>query len=237
MKITKIAGFFAFMIIAAVCAGCGSSGSSSSSDNTSNDTTMTSADVHNIGAGLYNSQSAAFTAIMNQFATDSTKSAESMAVDLAKGSKSGTIPINEVFNCQTSGHITSTGNFNWTYTYPDPPDYVAPESSVTIRGQLMQQVSDPTNNLNDCEQAGGVIMDGTIYSQLTYDWTQSAGGRAVWSTDGTLGFNRRGPTGGLVMIASDCSIFFSITINVSASGASSGSASGTICGQSYSFTF
>jgi len=213
---------------------CG--GATSSSDDTDDDATFTATDAQNVGAGLNNSQSAAFTAIMNQYATDAAKSNKSMALDLTKTTKSGTIPVNDVYNCQVGGHITSTGNFNWSFSYPDYPA-TTPEPSAWIRGQLMQQVSDPTNNLYDCEQAGGVILDGTIYSQFTYDWTESGGAMAVFSTDGSIGLNRRGPTGGLVMIASDCSIFFTVTVNVSPSGATTGNASGTICGQSYSYSY
>ncbi|MFH1830612.1 MAG: hypothetical protein ABH871_07540 [Pseudomonadota bacterium] len=216
-----------FLMIGLVA--CGSTSSSSTDD-----ATLTDADVQNVGAALYNSQSTTFTDIMNQFGTDS--AATSAALGLAKTTRSGIININRVDNCQVSGHITSTGDFNWSYSYPDYPA-TTPEPSAYIRGQLMQQVSDPTNNLYDCEQSNDLILDGTIYSQLTYDWTQSGGGQLVLSTDGTIGLNRRGPTGGLVMIASDCSIFFTVTINVSPAGATSGSASGTICGESYYYSF
>lgn len=212
--------------------GLAACGGASSNDATE-ELTFTATDAHNVGAGFYNSQSAAFTAIVSQYTTEAAKSDKSLAIDLTKTTKSGTIPVNDVYNCQVGGHITSTGNFNWSVTVPDPPA----EASAWIRGQLMQQVSDPTNNLYDCEQTGGVILDGTIYSQFTYDWTESGGAKAVFSTDGTIGINKRGPTGGLVMIASDCSIFFTVAVNVSPLGTATGNASGTICGESYSFSY
>ena len=223
---------------ASVFAACGGAGSSGGDDDES---TFTSDDAQSVGANIYNSQSEAYNAI-SQAAWAEIEYAQSLALDLAKGAgikrtDTGSIPVNEVFNCSVSGHITCTGNFNWTIITPDGPDYVAPELSVSIRGELMEQVSDPTNNLNDCEVGDSVIMDGTIYSLFTFDWNESSGGQAKFSTDGTLGFNRRGPTGGLVMIADDCSIFFTVTINMTAALATSGSASGTICGESYSFSF
>ncbi len=239
MKITKVLGVLLLIFAASALASCGGGGSTGDDDG--DDATFTANDAQSVGAGLYNSQSQAYNAISDA-AWAEIEYAQSLALNLAKavGGKrtdTGTIPINEVYNCPVSGHITSTGNFNWTIITPDPPDYVAPELSVTIRGELMEQVSDPTNNLNDCEVGNSVIMDGTVYSLFTFDWNESSGGQAKFSTDGTLGFNRRGDYGGLVMIADDCSIFFTVTINMTAAGGTSGSASGTICDESYSFSF
>jgi len=80
------------------------------------------------------------------------------------------------------------------------------------------QVSDPTNNLNDCDVGNGVILDGTLYFTATGTDTN-----INISMTGTLGVNRRGPTGGLVPITSDCSIFIYYT-------ASTGKTTGSICG-------
>ncbi|MFA4875729.1 MAG: hypothetical protein WC956_02750 [bacterium] len=213
-------------------AACGGS-TSSSDDDTDDDATFTATDAQNVGAGLNNSQSAVYTDIFTQYGDQLAAAFGAMTLDVTKGTRSGTINVNNVYNCQVSGHITSTGSFPWSYTYPDSPN-TTPEASFSISGQLMQQVSDPTNNLNDCEQSGGLILDGTIYSQLTASG-QGSSAQATFSTDGTIEFNRRGPTGGLIPMGS-CSIFLTVHANASG-GTATGSASGTICGQSYSYSY
>lgn len=240
MKITILKTFkvVCFLLLMTGLAAC-SSGGGSSGDDSADDATFTSTDAQYVGAAVYNGQNTAFADINSQYqaaATDISKALAEKAVDLAKQTSSGNIVVNQVYNCRVAGHTTLTGNFPWQVITPDPPDYVAPPFSFSINGQLKEDVSDPTNNLNDCEVGNGIILDGTIYSDLTMSGDVN-GGQAQWSTDGILGINRRGSYGGLVMVADDCRIFFTIHMTWTGSGATTGSASGTICDQSYSFSF
>jgi hypothetical protein len=235
MKIQKILGVFTFIVLAAVCTGCGGGSGSSSNDAADTSTTFTATDAHNVGAAFNNAQSAAWSDVMTQYGDQLAATWGAKVVDVSKGTRSGTINLNNVYNCYVAGHITQTGNINWSYTYPDPPDYVAPAYSFTVNGQIEDDVSDPTNNLNDCEVGEGVILDGTIYSQLTISGDESSA-HAQFSMDGIIGINKRGPTGGLVMIADDCRIFLTIVVNSTSAGAT-GSANGTVCDQTYSYSF
>jgi len=117
--------------------------------------------------------------------------------------------VSAAANCPAGGHITITGNF-----------YVDAQAG-TFSVSLTMQVGDRSNNLNDCDVGGGLILDGTI----RFDMSGSA---ASWSgnMNGSLSINRRGPTGGLVPITSDCGIFVGYR--------SDGYAAGTICGETVS---
>ena len=211
---------------------CGGATSSSGND-TDDDATFTTTDAQNVGAGLNNAQSAAYSDIFKQYGDQLAEAFGAMTLDVTKATKSGTIIVNNVYKCQVSGHITTTGTFPWAYTYPDYPN-TTPEASFSISGQLKQDVSDPTNNLNDCEQAGGLILDGTIYSQLTASG-QGSSAQAKFTTDGTIEFNRRGPTGGLIPMG-NCSILLTVIAKVSG-GTTTGSATGTICGHAYYYSY
>ena len=111
--------------------------------------------------------------------------------------------------CPAAGHITVSGNY-----------YVDAQAG-TFSVSLTMQVGDRSNNLNDCDVGGGLIIDGTIYFNMS-------GSAASWSgnMNGSLSINRRGPTGGLVPITSDCGIFVTYRSN--------GYAGGTICGETVS---
>jgi len=123
------------------------------------------------------------------------------------------IAIDVESDCEGGGRITASGNITVTV------DEETGES--TTSGQTTIQVSDPTNNLNDCDVGGGVILDGTLF--LTISGTDSD---ITLTLDGTIGINYRGSDGGLVPVTDDCSIF--ITWD------SDGSGSGSICGHSVS---
>lgn len=95
-----------------------------------------------------------------------------------------TIPLNGQFACPVKGRITYSGNVTVT----------ASETDATVRGLIAFYVSDRTNNLNDCEVGGGLILDGS----LTFTIAGSALTGVGFSLTGTISTNRRGPTGGLV---------------------------------------
>lgn len=95
-----------------------------------------------------------------------------------------TIPLNGQFACPVKGRITYSGNVTVT----------ASETDATVRGLIAFYVSDRTNNLNDCEVGGGLILDGS----LTFTIAGSALTGVGFSLAGTIGTNRRGPTGGLI---------------------------------------
>jgi hypothetical protein len=132
-----------------------------------------------------------------------------------------TASANGSYGCAGGGHISYTGNFktwceSWTY-YPDYgvcTDCTGWDTSNAVTFQ----VSDRTNNLNDCDVGNGVILDGTLY--LTAVGKDAA---IDITMTGTLGINRRGATGGLTPIASDCFIFIKYT-------AATGKTTGSICG-------
>jgi hypothetical protein len=133
-----------------------------------------------------------------------------------------TASANGSYGCAGGGHISYTGNFKTscasTYTYY--PDYGVCNGCTSwyTSNAMTFQVSDPTNNLNDCDVGDGVILDGTLY--LTAVGTDAA---IDISLTGTLGIDRRGNTGGLTPIASDCFIFIKYT-------AATGKTTGSICG-------
>lgn len=129
---------------------------------------------------------------------------------------------NDSYSCPGGGRISYTGNLKtsctaWTY-HSSPVKYCSDCSSWYTANSLTFQVSDPTNNLNDCDVGNGVILDGTLYLTAT-----GTGTNIDISMTGTIGVDRRGPTGGLVPITSDCSIFIYYT-------AATGKTTGSICG-------
>ncbi|MCX6113304.1 MAG: hypothetical protein NTY22_08520 [Proteobacteria bacterium] len=141
-----------------------------------------------------------------------------------------TANLNDVYPCAGGGHITYVGTVILaclSCTYPSPP-----AAQICICGSwyssvvITFNVSDPTNNLNDCDIGSGVILDGTI--NFTASGTD---GKISGNMDGTLAIDKRGPTGGLVpycnsVVCSDCGIFISFPYG--------GKATGTICGYSIS---
>lgn len=95
-----------------------------------------------------------------------------------------TIPLNGQVACPVKGRITYSGNVTVT----------ASETNATIQGLIGFNVSDRTNNLNDCEVGGGLILDGSLVFTIAGSATAGVG----FSLTGTISVNRRGPTGGLV---------------------------------------
>lgn len=95
-----------------------------------------------------------------------------------------TIPLNGQVACPVAGRITYTGNVTVT----------ASETNATIQGLIAFKVSDPTNNLNDCNVGDGLILSGS----LTFTIAGSATAGVGFSLSGYINVNRRGPTGGLV---------------------------------------
>lgn len=95
-----------------------------------------------------------------------------------------TIPFNGQIACPVAGRITYSGNMTVT----------ASETNATIQGLIGFNVSDRTNNLNDCEVGGGIILDGSMVFTIAGSVTTGVG----FSLTGTISVNRRGPTGGLV---------------------------------------
>ena len=95
-----------------------------------------------------------------------------------------TIPLNGQTACPVAGRISYSGNVT----------VEASETDATIQGLIGFNVSDPTNNLNDCEVGGGIILNGSLV--LTMAGSASAG--IGLSLTGTITANRRGTAGGLV---------------------------------------
>ena len=194
---------------------CGGSGTSSSND-------LTSDEINSIIEVLNN--------VMND--SGSGGGAESSTAELSAYNYTTTCngtyyrfssAVSDTFSCPNGGHVTYSGNLRtdcsaWTY-YTSPSTYCVCSGDWVVANSMTFQYSDLTNNLNDCD-IGGIIVDGTI--------NLSAVGTLPninISMTGTLGLNRRGPTGGLVPITSDCSIFLYYT-------SSTASWTGTICGRS-----
>lgn len=107
-----------------------------------------------------------------------------------------TININEESSCPAGGRITAIGSFLVTVN-EDTGD-------SSISGQTTFHVSDPTNNLNDCNVGNGIILDGTLLLTIT-----GSNGNISGVLDGIIGINERGATGGLKPITDDCRIFLS----------------------------
>ncbi len=114
-------------------------------------------------------------------------------------------PISGERACPIAGRITYSGNVSVDI------------ESTSIYGLIQIQISDPTNNLNDCEVVTDLILDGTLTLTVSGDATAVSA-----SLVGTLGINNRGNGGGLVPI-DEC--FISLT-------AANGTVTGSICGRS-----
>ena len=127
--------------------------------------------------------------------------------------------VNYEYQCTGGGHITASGNVNGSCNE---------EGYCTYSAMITFQVSDPTNNLNDCDVGNGILLDGTI--NLVITGTSTGGVIDQTSTLlGTIGINRRGDTGGLVPISDDCYINLRYVID-----GNTASGGGTICGHDVS---
>lgn len=120
-------------------------------------------------------------------------SMNAIAAAYATGSSQGfaatftqTIPLNGQVACPVAGRITYSGNVTVT----------ASETNATVQGLIGFNVSDRTNNLNDCDVGGGLILDGSLTFAIAGSLTAGVG----FSLTGTISVNRRGPTGGLVPV-------------------------------------
>ena len=177
--------------------------------------TSSSSDSSDLTTSQINAISAALTLATNDVNSDYSTTTPTLVdgTDNLVKNLTSTYALSGESLCPADGHITYSGNVVAT----------ASETSASIYGQITWQVSDPTNNLNDCEIIqDDLIIDGTLY--LTFSGTDTAG--VSMTLVGYLGINERGPTGGLVPIADDCYIY----IYYSASGTTSG----TVCGYSVS---
>jgi hypothetical protein len=106
------------------------------------------------------------------------------------GSFSQTWPINGTHPCALGGHITYTGNIAARASWNDETGAI---TSSYIGGLVSFAYSDATNNLNDCQVAADVFLNGTLSLMVSGDIT----GASV-SLVGSLEIDKRGPTGGLI---------------------------------------
>ena len=192
-----------FLILCVLCIVSSFSCGGGSSSNVSSD------DVNAISAAL----TSTMTDCMGEIEYSSVNCDELLMV--AGGSFSKAVNIEH--SCPVDGRITATGNMSGSWT---------DSGSGSYNAMITFQVSDPTNNLNDCEVGSGIILDGSLILTLTGSYS-AAGNTFLATLIGTIGINERGPTGGLVMVASDCYISLRFTET---------GASGTICGHSVSAT-
>lgn len=114
------------------------------------------------------------------------------------------VPVNATTPCPAAGHVTTLGNVY--ASCPTPPA----TGACTMSGALTFNFGDRTNNLQDCEYANGLVVDGTLNLTLT----GTASGTAITleeTVTGALSLDRKGPTGGLTPVSinglSSCFVF------------------------------
>ena len=166
-------------------------------------------------AGLSEAEISAVTAQLQTVSTRATSSATASPSALVARralTRTTTVPLGGQDACPLGGRITRSGNA--TVTASDA-------GSWSVYGLVTFLISDPTNNLNDCEIAKDVILDGTL--TLTVAGSSEKGGVGA-SLNGTMGINGRGPTGGLVP-RGDCFVFLTVPVGGT-------KATGTVCGHS-----
>lgn len=219
--------FCAFLSVTII--NCNSS-SSSSSDLTSDQiNAISKAMVTAMGATDY---SASPSSIATELASAELASVDvdSMTFTHSASYDRYTANANDVSPCTGGGHITYTGTLviacTAGATYDHDTGYLTSCGTWHTSIDFTFEFGDRTNNLNDCDVGGGLILDGTVY------FTGSGNdAKLSMNLDGTLSLNTRGDTGGLKpycesVICSDCSIFVSFPYG--------GTASGTICGYTVS---
>lgn len=187
---------------------CGGSGSDTS--NPLNTTDLSETELDALAAQLQSTTSSAMASSSSPSLTLAPQLEQ--AFGQVSSPVSFSYPISGVEACPIAGHITYSGNVSGS----------ASETAWSLYGLITFLVSDPTNNLNDCEVAAGVILDGTLTFTVSGNSTEGVGA----SLTGTITVNSRGPTGGLVPRGS-CYIF----LNVPRGGSQ---ATGTVCGHSVS---
>jgi hypothetical protein len=189
-SILSVLAIFAFAFI-----GCGSDGDSA--DDVLNSAGLTAEETSTVTNSLIDT--------MNSANSDYSGSNRLSTRGLTQS-----VPLNGQSSCPLSGRITYTGNVTVS----------ADTNSSSIYGLITFQVSDPTNNLNDCEVADGVILDGTLTLTMSGNNTEGVG----LSLTGTIGINERGQTGGLIP-RGECFVLLNV-----AKGSST--ATGSVCGTS-----
>ena len=115
-------------------------------------------------------------------------------------------PINFVRPCPNGGHISASGNLK--LTVPDPPA----TGPGAWTGQVSFQISDPTNNLNEC-RVGIFILDGTLFLTIS-----GPGDNPVIGLDGFFDVYRQGTVG--LRLVGSCSVFIRATISGTTGGTS-----------------
>ena len=219
-KLTLISCAFLFATIT----GCGAGSSSTSGD-------LTTAQVDSISAAIVGAMNASGSGGAGASSIDIAEapvadtSSFSYAETCNGTTNSFTAAASGTYSCPTDGHVTYSGNLKtscttWTY-YTSPSVYCVCNGDWVTANSMTFQFGDRTNNLYDCN-SGGVILDGTIYVNAT-----GTGTDINISITGTLSVNKRGSSGGLEAITSDCSIFMYYT-------SSTAKWTGTICGYSVS---
>jgi len=194
---------------------CGGSGGGLSSDQVNN---ISAALTGTMNATSYNST------IPSSIDINSLVSIDSTAFTHNSDYSKWTLNLNDVYACSGGGHITYVGTVTISClggTDVGSPPVIDCTGGWYTTTVITFHVSDATNNLNDCNVGGGVILDGTINFM-------ASGTLPVInaSMNGTISVNNRGDTGGLVPIANDCLIALSFPYNATATG--------TICGNSVS---
>lgn len=140
---------------------------------------------------------------------------------------SSSAAVNATTPCPVAGHVTALGNVY--ATCPTPPA----TGACTMAGALTFNFGDRTNNLQDCEYANGLIVDGTL--NLTLSGTASGTAVTLEETvTGALSLDRKGPTGGLTPISinglSSCFVFLTAKLPER-------TITGSICSQSVNVKF
>jgi hypothetical protein len=188
------------ILVALLTASCG--GSDSGVVNPLNSTDLSDSEQAALAAQLANVAGAVTTSVQgSQGALTAGDSFLRNAVTVTQ-TPSGAVP------CAVAGHITYAGNLTAS----------ADQTSWSIYGGVTFQLGDRTNNLNDCEVAHDVIMDGTLNFTIAGNNVEGIG----WTMNGTITANRRGSTGGLSPRGS-CFVMLSLM-----KGATK--ATGSVCG-------
>lgn len=189
--------------------------------------TLTTDQINNISAALTGGLNATYEGMGAPTPTSVSIDATSFPYTYAcnPGDCQFTMTPNGTYDCSGGGHITMTGNITIacteTTTTPAPGSVTYCSGNWYTSMAVVFHVSDETNNLNDCDVGGGVILDGTV------NFTASGTDDAISANiNGTIDIDERGPTGGLVPIAPACYIFISYPHG--------GNPSGTICGNTVS---
>lgn len=111
--------------------------------------------------------------------------------------------------CPVSGHVTYSGNVTAS----------ADTTSWSVYGLVTFNYGDPTNNLNDCQVAADVALDGALTFTVSGNETEPIG----WSLTGTIEVDK--PVNGGLSPRGSCYVFITLPHGGT-------TATGTICGES-----